>query len=270
MRIPRARDAGVRGLDYDRPVPAGARPLATVRPVDAILTAAFTAAAVGLTLGEDGIADSFTVAAVTLPLLWARSAPLAAAAAFAAGAVLSGLPTFDQTRCGVAIPVGLLIAYGAGLRLPLQLALAGLAATLAGLTVVLCTDPVVGPADLLIFAPLCAGVWGAGRLVRSHDVLARSLRAQTEELGRRREANAVLGVELDRLRLAAAVDAATRARVEGIVAAAEEGMGAPGDRAAAAARFGAIEEAGRAALDDVRALLGKLGTDAVTGGRRTR
>ena len=64
------------------------------------------------------------------------------------------------------------------------------------------------------------------------------------------------------------MDAATRERVAGIVAAADAGRRAPGDDRAIAARFGAIEEAGRAALDDVRALLGKLGTDAVAGRRR--
>ena len=125
--------------------PSGARPLAAIHPFDATLAAAFTLAGIGLTLGEGGSIDSFTVAAVTLPVLWARSAPLAAAAAFALGAVVSGAPTFDQTRCGVALPVGLLIVHAAGLRLPLRPALAGLAAGLAGLAVVLCTDPVVSP-----------------------------------------------------------------------------------------------------------------------------
>ena len=53
---------------------------------------------------------------IVLPILLRYRAPFAAASAFAAGCVVSGLPLFDQFRLPIAIPVALLIAYPLGRR----------------------------------------------------------------------------------------------------------------------------------------------------------
>ena len=68
--------------------------------------------------GDGTIVDSLVIGAVTLPVIWRRSAPLPAAAALAVGVVVSGIPTFDQARCGVAIPAALLILFSVAARRP--------------------------------------------------------------------------------------------------------------------------------------------------------
>ena len=93
---------------------------------------------------RDGtLVDSIAVAAVTLPVICRRSAPLAAAAALAVGVVVSGIPTFDQSRCGVAIPAALLILFSLAARRGLRPALGGRALVLAGMVVLLFTDPLL-------------------------------------------------------------------------------------------------------------------------------
>src|SRR5262245_59404894 len=55
--------------------------------------------------------DTILLPAVILPILLRRRAPLAAAATLAAGCVVSGIPTFEQTRFIPAIAAGMLILY---------------------------------------------------------------------------------------------------------------------------------------------------------------
>ena len=116
--------------------------------VDVALAAVFTAVGAAMTIGPEGaggtIIDTLVVPTVTLPLIWRRRDPVAASLAVAAGLVLSGLPTFDQTRCGVAIPAALLIVFSVAVRRERTPALASLAAVLGGLVVLLLTDPLLG------------------------------------------------------------------------------------------------------------------------------
>src|SRR4051812_40806382 len=97
-----------------------------------------------------------TIAAVWRPWL---------AAAFVAGTVISGLPSFDRSRCGIAIPVGLLIVFAAAARRERGDAVISLALVLVGMVVLLLTDPLLDAGALFIL-PLTAGVWWIGRLVR--------------------------------------------------------------------------------------------------------
>jgi hypothetical protein len=193
-----------------------------MRRLDLLLGLALTALGLLMALGEGPWLAVLTIPAVTLPVIWRERAPLAAAAAVAAGAVISGAPTFDQPRCGVAIP-----------------------------------------AALAFVVPLCAGVWACGRLVRSRTRLADALAARTRELAERREETARLAVELDRLRLAGALDAAARDRLRAIV---ERSAAAGPDDAREA--FVWIEQAGRASLDEMRDLLGVLRSDGTSAGER--
>ena len=102
-----------------------------------------------------------------------------AAAALAAGVVVSAIPTFDQSRCGVAIPAALLILFSLAARCGSREALGGLALVLAGMVVLLFTDPLLGAGALFIL-PLCAGVWWAGRLVRSRNRVAAELAERSQ------------------------------------------------------------------------------------------
>src|SRR5512132_2960339 len=84
--------------------------------LDWAIAAVVTALAVVVALDPSGPGGNVLVAAVALPLGWRRTAPLAAAAALAAGFVISALPTLSEWRCGVAIPVALAIAFSVAAR----------------------------------------------------------------------------------------------------------------------------------------------------------
>ena len=62
-------------------------------------------------LANGTIVDTLLLPAVALPILLRWRWPIAAAGALFVGAVVSGLPTFDQFRLGVAIPAALLILF---------------------------------------------------------------------------------------------------------------------------------------------------------------
>jgi hypothetical protein len=74
----------------------------------------------------------------------------------------------------------MLILFSLAARRELREALTGLALVLAGMVFLLFTDAQLGAGALFIL-PLCAGVWGAGRLARSRSTRAspRGRRAAT-------------------------------------------------------------------------------------------
>lgn len=62
-------------------------------------------------LANGTILDTLLLPAVILPIVLRWRWPFAAALALLAGAVISGVPTFDQFRLGVAIPAAMLISF---------------------------------------------------------------------------------------------------------------------------------------------------------------
>jgi hypothetical protein len=229
--------------------------------VDLALAAALTAVGVAIAIDPDAAGGAelapLLIPAVTLPVIWRRERPLLASLALGAGIVVSGLPTLEQTRCAVAIPAALLVLFSLGARAALLPALAGLAAVLAGLGVLLVTDPVLDGGGA-VFLPIAAAVWAAGRFAQARARLAAQLARRMGELERTREATAELAVDIERARLASALDVGVRERIRSIVAlaaTAEQGSPRP------AAAFHAIEREGRACLDEVRELLGALRSD---------
>lgn len=226
--------------------------------LDRAIAAALTVSVVGLALATG---DNVLIGAVTAPLIWRRSAPLAAAAALAAGIVVSALPTFAQERCGIAIPVGLVILFSLATRRNRGEALAGLALVLAGMGVLLFTDPQLGAGGAFIL-PLCAGVWCAGRLARSHSRVAAELAERSRQLTRTRAANARLAVELDRATIAADLEFAARRPLCAMVELAEAGVANVGRSPRQSHEtFASIERQGRESLDAMRGMLGSMRND---------
>jgi signal transduction histidine kinase len=180
---------------------------------------------------------------------------------------VSGIPTFDQFRLGVAVPAGMLILYSLATRADRAHAIAGLALVLAGMVFIGFTDVVLdgegGAAGMVLFSfPLCTGVWAAGRVVRSREQVADQLAEKSQLLERQRDETAALAVEVERTRLASELDAAARSRVRELIelaAAAEQSTGADGARMRNT--FGAIEQIGRDSLNELRGLLGVLRSD---------
>lgn len=209
-----------------------------------------------------GLIALLTVPAVTVPVIWRRRAPLAASAALSVGMVLSALPTFNQVRCGVAIPAALLIVYSLASRGDRRVATRGLLMTLAGIVFLAFTDPNLGPGALVLFVPLCVGVWAAGRLRASRARVAVALRARTAELEQQRAQTARLAVEVERTRVTSELDGAVREQIGEIVQLAALGeRELAGDEAASRGTFARIEATGRASLDEMRGLLGAMRSD---------
>lgn len=226
-----------------------------------VLLAAGAAALAGA--GEDGsaLAAAFA-AAVGLPVVWRRRAPLPSAAAFALAAVVSGIPSFDQVRCGAAIPAGLLVAFALGTRTAWEPALVGLLLVSVGMVILSLTDSVLEPAGVAFLIPLSAGVWGAGRFVRSRNRLAAELEARSRMLAEQREENAAIAVELERSRLGADLDATTRRRVTELIAASERGgQVVASDPGRVTVEFRHIERVARESLNEMRDVLGVLRSD---------
>jgi signal transduction histidine kinase len=206
---------------------------------------------------DAGIVSTLLVPLVTVPVFWWRRAPLAAAIALSAGMVLSGIPTFDQIRCGFAFPAAFLVLFGLGSRDTRNRGLIGLGAVAAGMVFIMFTDPQIdiGGAFILVLA---AGVWGAGRFFQSRTEAAAELSERTRDLQRTREETAQVAAEVERAKVAADLDVAARDRIRAVVQMAREGeeaaQGSPED-------FQRIEREGRESLNRMRELLGVLRSD---------
>jgi signal transduction histidine kinase len=218
-------------------------------------------------VGAGTVIDTLVLPAVALPVLWRRRAPFGAAAAMAVACVVSGIPTFNQFRLGVAIPAAMLVLYSLASRAERRRALVGLALVLVGMVFIGLTDVVLedggGVAGMIVFSfPLCVGSWGMGRLVRSRDALAGELVERSRLLERQREETAELAVEVERTRLASDLDAAARVRLREVIDLAtrgEESLAAQPD--AARESYAVIERTGRDSLNELRGLLGVLRSD---------
>jgi signal transduction histidine kinase len=217
-------------------------------------------------IGAGTVLDSLLLPTVIVPILLRRRAPFAAAAALAAGCVVSGIPTFDQFRLAAAIPAAMLILYSLACRAERPRALAGLALVLAGMVFIGFTDVALdeggGVVGMVLFSfPLCVGIWAAGRLVRSRERVADELAERSRLLERRREETAELAVEVERTRLALDLDAAARVRVREIIDLADAGERSVGADPEYLRDAFSIERTGRESLNELRGLLGVLRSD---------
>ena len=185
--------------------------------------------------------DTLLLPAVVLPILARRRWPLGAAVGLLAGAVVSGIPTFDQFRLALVVPAGMLILFSVASRCEQRRAWrawdscsrrwcswarpTGRSRASAGWGRWCCS------------VPACLVSWGAGRAAWSRDRIADRLATQTALLERQREHTADLAVEVERTRLASDLDMAARVRVREMIELAQRGelaLGADPDGARAA------------------------------------
>ncbi len=200
--------------------------------------------------------------AITVPLLWRRTAPIAALAAVLVGLLIHAALFGDIVRCGIVIPVAWLMVFPAGSRRDRRPALLGLALALAFLTVMTLTDgPEGAPIEAMTFlAPMTLLVWGIGRLVHSRAAMIDQLEARTSELRRARDERARLEVAGDRARLSADLDELLQRRLEELAALADSGA-RNGDADAAVATLAEIERDSRRTLEEMREVVGVLRHD---------
>ena len=200
---------------------------------------------------------------IAIPLLWRRVAPLAALLLMLGG-LLVHVAIFTDTvvRCGMVLPVMLLLAYSAGARLDWARSIAGFAtAMLIGVIVCVTDGPGGADASAIGFvAVLVVVVWGIGVLVHSRGRMAGELRARTTEPKQARDDRARLEVANDRARLSAELDELLQRRLGDLARLADAGAD-PADPAATSETLLRIENDSRRTLEEMRAVVGVLRDD---------
>ncbi|HET6173590.1 MAG TPA: hypothetical protein VFD90_13325 [Gaiellales bacterium] len=237
---------------------------------DIALAALFCAGSVAYIIGDikNDAHKPSTAAAIFFPLIfvplaWRRVAPLAAVGA-TLGLLLAHDAAFGEiVRCGIVLPLAMVLAFSAGAQLTGRASWIGLAGVLAiELTICLYDSSEGAPlAAMWFLIPIAVAVWGAGRLLRSRSALTRSLATRTEELREARDRRALLEVTADRSRVSAELDELLQRRLSELGALAEAG-GQTSDPAAAAAALHEIETQSRQTLDQMRTVVGVLRDDA--------
>jgi signal transduction histidine kinase len=235
--------------------------------LDAALALGLLAVTIAETVGApgDGVSDAWNLlaaAALTLPLLWRRRAPLAVTGVVLASAVLVNVALPAFVNVGAPFGAMLLGAYSIGAHAE------GRANTAGGLAGALLTAPVsaVLPAptvsDFVFPMLFFAAAWAAGRTVRHRTQLAGELHEAAVRAREEREAEEARAVAEERRRIARELhDVVAHSLSVMVVQAggARRILGQdPGRAEEAAAR---IEATGRAALGEMRRLLGVLHRD---------
>jgi hypothetical protein len=217
-----------------------------------------------------GLAASLGLLAMTAPVAIRRRYPLVASGMLAAGAVANGLAFGQMVRCGAALPAVFLVGYGLGAWCDRATAAAGLMLCAVNVAAQGFWDPRLGHSALGPMLPVLAAFFATGRLVRSRDQAAQSLRQRSEELRYQREQTARVAVLADRARVAGDLTATLHAQIGHIAAAAAAELGVAHDDPASMRRaLTAIEQRGRGALRQMREVLGNLSEEAHSGPQPT-
>jgi hypothetical protein len=202
-----------------------------------------------------GVAACVAATAMTLPVAFARRAPLAAAAVLAAAAAVNELFFGHLFRCGAALPAVFFVAYLAGRACTGRARALVLAGVLASAAVQCVYDPRLGAPVIVLMAAVSGVFAGAGILVRRRAALVAELRRRTGQLREQREQTAALAVAAERARITADIGGTLRERIDEIGRLAQPGGDGTGP---IDARLAAIELAGRAILDSMRHVVGTL------------
>jgi hypothetical protein len=105
-------------------------------------------------------------AAFTVPILWRRRNMLAVCAVSAAALAAHVLAFGWVVRCGVALPLAIALAYGAGRLEQGWRSWAGLVAAIGIQVLALLRDPVAGLAIIPVTAVIGVAAWGIGARLR--------------------------------------------------------------------------------------------------------
>jgi signal transduction histidine kinase len=215
---------------------------------------------------DGGWTATLAVLMMTGPVIFARRAPLLAAAALALGAGLNWWLIGHLVRCGAALPAVFYVAFVIGTRCERRRAAFGMALLAAGIACQGASDPQLGsPLVAVIMVPLSLVFFGLGRLLRSRNATVRELRARTAELHEQRERTAQVAVEADRARIVGDLDTFLQDRVGEMAASAASGhavLYSSPDQAQRA--FVAIQDTGRDALTHMRHVVRDLRDSAPT------
>jgi signal transduction histidine kinase len=233
------------------------------RVLDAALAAILCVASVASVLTSSADANAAVAVAFsavsTVPLVWRRRAPLLVAVwilpALVAGAAVSDRYLNNTTGFVVA----LLLAYTLGAQLERREALAGLALSVVAAVAVEAVQPARTASDFIFPPAFMAIAWTAGRAVRERTRLVAELHEADRLAADARTQEAAAAVAEERRRIARDMhDVVAHSLSVMVVQAggARRILDRDPDRAAQAAQQ--IEAAGRAALAELRRVLGVL------------
>jgi signal transduction histidine kinase len=196
---------------------------------------------------------------MTIPLAWRRSLPLLASIAAATGWVVLRVADDSPQEMQSTLLVVALAVYSAA-------AYAERRHAVAGLVVTLCAATLIEPGDLIVMGPLFVGVWLAGRLFRDRQHLAVALAERTAALERERAETARLAIAEERSRIARELhDVVAHSVSVMVVQAGAERLALAGGADPSQDALRAIEDTGRAALSEMRRLLGMLRDEGAGG-----
>lgn len=202
-----------------------------------------------------GVAACVAATAMTLPVAFARRAPLPSAAILAAAAAANGLFFGHLVRCGAALPAAFYVAYVAGRACAGRRRTLTLAFVLAGVVIQCVADPQLGRDVIPLMAAVSGVFFGAGLLVRRRSAMVARLRRSTGQLRAQRERTAQLAAAAEQARITADIRGTLRAGIDEIGALAQAARDSGADPSAT---FAAIECAGRSVLDSMRHVVGTL------------
>ena len=193
--------------------------------------------------------------AIAAPLAWRRRAPVAVAAAVAAGWVALRAAVEPGQEPQTPLLALLLAAYSAGAHASGRAAVAGVALTWAGIAA-------TELGDLMVLGPVFTGTWFAGRLVRSREHDAQRLRELSEALERERVEEARIAAAEERARIARELhDVVAHSMSTIVLQAGAERVNLPESQSKTRDTLRSIERTGREALAEMRRLVGVLRAD---------
>ncbi len=201
-------------------------------------------------------------ALIALPLALRRSRPLGAPFLIAAGLALQSILAVSPTSIWV-IPIVMLGAYSPAANLRLGPALVGGAAMLGGSWLLSLLDDTNGGYDKIFTAPIFTVLpWAVGRVVRRLADQRRELAELALALEHEREERERTVVELERARIARELHDVVAHAVSLIVVQSAAGDSLLDDSPVRAREaFRTIESTGRAALVEMRRMVGLLRGD---------
>jgi signal transduction histidine kinase len=198
-------------------------------------------------------------AAITVPLVWRRRAPLAYVCLSVGLAVLMTATLTDLAALVIPGLLSIIAVYTVAAYEPQTRALIGLAVCLAAMGVLSVVTGHTSPRGYAFPTVALVASWAVGRAVRARRLLNDELGRKAERIAAERESRELLAVADERTRIARELHAVVAGSVSAMVVqteAAQQLLLEDLDRADAA--MAAVEEAGRETLSEMRRILGVL------------
>jgi signal transduction histidine kinase len=201
------------------------------------------------------VLNVLAAAAIAVPLVWRRRAPLAYACLTMGLTVLMTVTLTDLTPAALFI----IAAYTVAAHEPQTRALIGLAVCLIGVWALVALTPPLNLSSAALTTGTLSASWAFGRAVRAHRLLNEELGRKAERIAAEHESRELLAVADERTRIARELHAVVAGSVSAMVVqteAAKQLLDEDLDRADAA--MAAVEQAGRETLSEMRRILGVL------------